>query len=239
MLDKSLNKLHRMKISKETLFIIKSFSDLNINLFFKQGNVIATKNAKDGQAINTVIGRAEVKEEFPIDFGIYNLKEFLGIVDSFSEPDFQFFDDKNFVLITENNYSIKYGFASPDSLIFPKKNSQVFDKLFVEFFLTSDDLKKIKKVGNVLGVKDLLIEGGLTGLSISVCNKEQPSSNIYKIDIPDKDSKDIFTFTFNLDHLSSIINTDYTCKVVSFNNELNFLVLEDGKGLSYYIIHQS
>lgn len=228
-----------MKISKETLSIIKSFSYLNQNLLFKKGNVITTKNAKDGQAINTVIGRAEVAEEFPVDFGIYNLKEFLGVIETFKEPEFIFEEDRNFVYIKEDNYSIKYGFANIDSIIYPKKDSQDFTKLFVEFFISAENLKKIKKVGMVLGVKDLVVEGGMTGISMSVCNVEQRSSNVYKIDIPEKTCDNDFEFRFNLEHLSSIIDTDYNCKVVSYNDVLNFIILENNQGLTYYIIHES
>lgn len=227
-----------MKISKETLSIIKSFSYLNQNLLFRKGNVISTKNAKNGQAINTVIGRAEVKEEFPMDFAIYDLKEFLGVIDSFKDPEFIFDEDKNYVFIKEENYSIKYGFANKDSVISPKKDSQDYTKMFGEFFISAENLKKIKKVGMVLGVEDLVVEGGITGISMSVCNKSQRSSNVYKIDI-DKGCSSDFEFHFNLEYLSNIIDTDYNCKVVTFNDTLNFILLENNQGLSYYIIHES
>jgi hypothetical protein len=227
-----------MKISKETLTIIKSFSYLNQNLLFKKGNVISTKNAKNGQAINTVIGRAEVTEEFPIDFAIYDLKEFLGVIDTFKDPEFIFDEEKNFVFIKEENYSIKYGFANKDSVIYPKKDSQDYTKMFGEFFISAENLKKIKKVGMVLGVKDLVVEGGLTGISMSVCNKNQRSSNVYKVDIEKECSSD-FEFHFNIEHLANIIDTDYNCKVVTFNDSLNFILLENNQGLSYYIIHES
>jgi len=154
-----------MKISKETISIIKAFSSLNNNLLFKKGNVIVTKNAKDGQAINTVIGRAVVPEEFPQDFGIYNLREFTSLIETFSSPEFEFFPDKNFVMISEGNYSIKYGFADTIGLIYPKKDSQEYDELIVEFFLSVDDIKKLRKAANALSAPDLFIEGNLIGTS--------------------------------------------------------------------------
>lgn len=225
-----------MKISKETLSIIKSFSDLNINLFFKAGNVIATKNAEKGLALNTVMARAEIAEFFPINFGIYNLKEFLGVIDTFNDPEFEFNDC--FVEISEGNHSVKYGFAEEDSLIYPSRDKYDYDNLFVEFLLDADTLKKIKKIGNVISAKELIINAGVTGVTINITDRDNPSANEFKIEFPEKEASEPFSFAFDLSYFSSIINGDYNCKVVSLKNSIKFLILTNSKGLEYYIIYK-
>ena len=71
--------------SKNTLSILKNFSSLNSNLLIKPGDVIKTITpSKNGMAI------AKVDEKFDVEFGIWDLNKFLGVISLFSTPTFDF-----------------------------------------------------------------------------------------------------------------------------------------------------
>jgi len=73
--------------SKNTLTILKNFSSLNSNLLVKPGNVIKTITpSKTGMAVATV------EETFDVEFGIWDLNKFLGVVSLFNNPTFTFGD---------------------------------------------------------------------------------------------------------------------------------------------------
>ena len=60
-------------ISQETLSILKNFSQLNSNLLVRPGNVINTVTGA-----KNVMAQATVQEDFPVEFGIWDLNKFLG-----------------------------------------------------------------------------------------------------------------------------------------------------------------
>ena len=83
-----------MKLSNETVSVLKNFSTINQNLVIKSGHKIATMSA-----MKNIVAKAEVIEEFPQEFAIYDLNEFLSAISLFSKPELEFEND--FVMITE------------------------------------------------------------------------------------------------------------------------------------------
>ena len=64
-----------MKLSNETVSVLKNFSTINQNLVIKGGNKIATMSA-----MKNIVAKAEVLEDFPQEFAIYDLNEFLSAI---------------------------------------------------------------------------------------------------------------------------------------------------------------
>ena len=63
-----------MKISNETLSILKNFASINTNIIFKPGTTIAT-------IANTsnIFAKATIKEDIPNQFAIYDLNSLLAM----------------------------------------------------------------------------------------------------------------------------------------------------------------
>ena len=76
-----------MILSKETIAILKNYSTNNQNIVFHPGNKISTISTE-----GNLVAYAEIKEEFPVKFGIYDLSEFLGLISLFENPDLEFSD---------------------------------------------------------------------------------------------------------------------------------------------------
>ena len=60
-----------MKISNETINTLKNFSGINANLVFKPGGQLKTLSEA-----KTIMATASTKEDFPVEFGVYDLNEF-------------------------------------------------------------------------------------------------------------------------------------------------------------------
>lgn len=175
-----------MKLSKETLQLLKNFSTINSNLLLTTGSKIATISTH-----RTVIGEATVAETFDQDFGIYDLNEFLGTLSLFEDPDLTFAGDH--VVISQDKMSVKYVSADPSILTVPK-NKFNFPVADVEFTLSSNDLNMINKTSSVLGAGDVCFVGDGSNLSLVVKDKKNPTGNKFEQVIGETTS----TFSFNM-----------------------------------------
>jgi hypothetical protein len=175
-----------MKLSKETVALLKNYASINSNLLIKAGKKLSTiSGAKN------VMSDATVAETFAADFGIYDLNEFLGAMSLFEDPELDF--SEKFVTITKGSNSIKY-FAAEASVLSAPTRAITFPESDVDFNLTSAMLDMIKKTSSVLGASDLSIVGDGTTLTAVVGDKKNASGNSYNTPLGDTDK----TFKVNL-----------------------------------------
>lgn len=159
-----------MKLSKETVNIFKNFASINTNLLLTPDNKIATRSAK-----KTVTGNVSVAETFPMEFGIYDLNEFLGALSLFTDPDLEFFD--KYVTIKENNDQIKYYKAEKGVLIYQEKQI-TFPEVYVDFVLPSAVLNNVQRTAAVLHAEVVTIIGQDGELIVQV-GKQKQEANSY------------------------------------------------------------
>ena len=74
-----------MIIHNETVEYLKNFAEINQSLVIEKGNVIKTVSAQ-----TNVMAKADLGQEIPQDFAIYDLNKFLGVLSLFAEPKFDF-----------------------------------------------------------------------------------------------------------------------------------------------------
>ncbi len=92
-----------MKISSQTLSILKNFSSINGNILVRAGSTLSTISPQ-----KNILASAVVSENFPTTFAIYDLGQFLGAVSLFEDPDFDFTD--KFVTISSGKRSDLLGY---------------------------------------------------------------------------------------------------------------------------------
>ena len=106
-----------MELNENTLNILRNFSDINQNILIKQGNVLKTIS----EARN-VLATANVGDEFPNDFGVYDLNEFIGVLGLVDKPNLNFEDDHVIIGDSSGRTKIKYFYSSEDTLTTPSKD---------------------------------------------------------------------------------------------------------------------
>tara|TARA_Y100000296_G_C5108570_1_gene223894 strand:+ start:267 stop:938 length:672 start_codon:yes stop_codon:yes gene_type:complete len=183
-----------MKLSNETISVLKNFSTINQNLMVKTGKNITTMSA-----MKNIVAKAEVKEDFPTDFAIYDLNEFLSALSLFDEPDLDFND--NFVVITEEgnadrSKSLKYWFSDPSVVTTPSKEITM-PSIEITFSLSSDTLEEITKGAAVMGLPDMALEDG----KLMVTDKKNSTANAYKTSIDVGDVDATYKFWFRVENL--------------------------------------
>jgi hypothetical protein len=201
-----------MKLSEETLLVLKNFASINSNIVFRSGNVLKTMS----EAKN-IMAAATVAESFPNEFGVYDLNEFLSVVSMFNDPELKFSDDMKSVSIVEGNRSVKYFFSDVGILTSPTKDITMPTTELV-FTLTADDLNSLRKAASALGVTDVVVsttssDGAVTA---KVTDTKDATSNAFSIELADVTSRptETFSFVFNIGNFK-VLAGDYKVSISS------------------------
>ena len=170
-----------MKLSKNTVEVLKNYANINGNLLLKSGTKLGTISEQKNIMSSTI-----VSETFPSDFGIYDLNEFLSAMSVFEDPELEF--SEKFVSIKQGNNSIKYYAAEAANLTVPQKEI-VFPEAEINFKLTAGQLDLIRKTSGVLSAPDLAITGDGSKIIAQVGQKKNATANSYDVDLGATDKK--------------------------------------------------
>jgi hypothetical protein len=192
-----------MKLSKETVGLIKNFAGINSNLLLKAGNKLATISAQ-----KNVMADAVVTETFP-DFGIYDLNEFLGAMSLFEDPELTFSD--KWVTIEQGGNSIKY-FAAEASVLTAPQKAITFPDAEIEFNMSANMLSMIQRTASVLRASDVSIVGDGSTITVVVGDKKNATGNSYNSSVGATDKK--FKVNLKVENLK-MIPGDYAVSVSS------------------------
>lgn len=196
-----------MNISSETINILKNFSSINANLVFKPGQSLSTiSEAK------TIMAKATVSEDFAQEFGVYDLSEFLSVMNLVDSPVLNF-EDKS-VLISDHTggTKVRYYYSELDILTQPTKDITM-PECEVNFNLSAENLDKIKKAAAVLGHAELMFscEGG--NITAKVFDEKDATANTFDITL-DTTSTEIFKYVFSISNLK-MLHGDYNVSISS------------------------
>jgi len=214
----------KMKMSTETLNLLKNYSSINSNILIKPGNMITTISP-----VKNVMSEALVTENFDTEFGIWDLNKFLGVVSLFDKPEFDF--DEKFVTISgSGGASVQYYYSEPSLLSVPTKSITMPEPV-VTFKLTQKNFSELQKASAVLQVSDLAVRTDGDMLQLAVLDKNDVSSNCYTIDLGEIGDNQDFCFYFKVENLK-MIEADYDVKIsdknisqfTSTNNELIYWI---------------
>ena len=106
-----------MKLSDNTLTVLKNFAGINNSILVKEGKRLRTISVA-----KNILAEAEVSEKFDSEFAIYDLPEFLRAVELFEKPALKFNGGSNVTIASPNNkQAIKYFFADKSVIVAPTK----------------------------------------------------------------------------------------------------------------------
>ena len=195
-----------MKLSDKTLSVLKNFSTINQSILFKQGTKLRTISV-----MKNILAEANISEEIPKDFGIYDLSQFLNGLSLHQNPELDFGNDGH-VVIKEGRMRSKFFFADPNVIITPPENAIDLPSEDVSFELRTEQLDKLLKAAAVYQLPDLAVVGGEGVVKILVRDKKNDTSNEFAIVVGETDRE--FIFNFKVENIK-IIPTTYQVTVSS------------------------
>ena len=188
-----------MKLSEQTLNLLKNFSGINQSILIKQGNSLRTISV-----MKNILAEAKIEEEFSKDFGIYDLNQFLNGLSLHQNADLDF-DNDSYVVIREGKVRSKYFFADPNVIVTPPNKSIALPSEDVCFTLTTQQLTKLLKASAVYQLPDLSAVGEAGVVKLVVRDKKNDTSNDFSIVVGETNS--VFTFNFKVENIKILPGT--------------------------------
>lgn len=184
-----------MKLSDNTTNILKNFSTINQSMLFKAGNTLRTVAPS-----KNILAQAVVEENFPRDFGIYELNQFLGLVSLFEEADLDF--GANSLTISEEGFKAKYTYSDPSNIKAPPEKNIVLPSVEVKFNLTKDDMRRVLNAANQLSLPNVVVRGEDGKVSLVATDVKEPSCNEFSHAIGE--TSDTFQFVFKTENFKFV-----------------------------------
>ena len=182
-----------MKLSDKNQSLLKNFSSINESLLFKQGSKLRTMSV-----MKNILAEATITEEFPRDFGIYDLNQFLNGLSLHRDADLDFQND-SYVFIREGKNHSKYFFADPSVIIAPPDQTLTLPSVDVAFDLTTTQLEKVLKAAGGYQLPDLSVIGENGVVKLVVRDKKNDTSNVYSLVVAE--TEDEFAFNFKVENI--------------------------------------
>jgi len=188
-----------MKLSDKTLTLLKNFSSINQSILFKKGSSLKTISV-----MKNILAEATIDEEFPKDFGIYDLNQYLNGLGLHNNPELDFAND-GYVVIREGKSRTKYFFADPNVIVTPPEKEITLPSEDVSFELSTSQLDKLLKAAAIYQLPDLAVVGGEGVVKILVRDKKNDTSNDYSVVVGETDST--FSFNFKVENIKIVPGT--------------------------------
>ena len=214
-----------MKLSETTINLLKNFKEINQSILFKAGNRLRTISV-----MKNILAEATINEEFPKDFGIYDLSQFINGIELHkpSIPEFDFSND-NHVVIKEGKMRSKYFFADPNVIITPPDKAIDLPSEDVTFDLSTQQLDKLLKAAGIYQLPDLSVVGENGAVKLLVRDKKNDTSNSFAIAVGETDST--FNFNFKVENIKILPGTYH----VVVSQKLLSRFTSKNYDLTYYI----
>jgi gp45 sliding clamp, C terminal len=193
-----------MKLSDNTLNVLKNFASINSGVVLNQGKVQKTISPE-----KSILVEATLEDDLNTQFGIYDLNQFLGNVTTLKNPELSF--TKEYVTIDDGEFSLTYLSASPNLIITPPDKELVLKNVDCSFTLTNAVLQKLIKIATMNSLPNLTVVGKDGELRLKIHEKANDTSNHGSVKIGEYAGKD-FTATFKTENLK-LLPDDYDVEI--------------------------
>ena len=208
-----------MKLSTETISILKNFSGINQNLEFKQGNKLSTISTT-----KAVWAQAVIKDDFPKNFCVYDLNKFLASHAMFKDSAELSFDKDNIVTFNSGRRRLSFVTAARDAILTPPDKEIKMDAVDCSFSMSTDDYSDIMKAVNVLGSPNITVSSDGEKVYLVAGNAKDDSQDKMSIEVGDGNGRQ-YKIVFKTENFK-MLQGDYDVKI-AFRGFANFANTKD------------
>lgn len=211
-----------MKLSKNTLTILKNFAGISTSLRLRPGNTILT--CTESQSL---VAKAVLEESFDCDAGIYDLPQFLGAVSILDDPDIEFTTEN--IVLSDSKKTIKLPSGSIKVVKGPSRFPAINTPI-VAFPFTTELHGRIVKASSILSAPDFCIMGDGKDISVSVYNMANANGSNFTQKVGETDK--VFKAIVKVDSLR-FVPSDYEAflcdkRMIVFQSQSMDLIYCDG-----------
>jgi hypothetical protein len=205
-----------MKLSTQTIGVLKNFGAINAGIYFKKGKTLKTVSQH-----KNILAEASITEDIPSDFGVEDLNNFLSVISMHTDdPTFEF-DGTNVIINGNKGRSkVKYRYCQPSMIVMPPEKAITLPDPEITFELSAEDFSWVLKSSSVLSTPNIVVESDGSSINIVSSDLKNNASHTDALEIS-KGNGDKYKMVFLTEHLSKILPGSYTVQISS-------------KGLAYF-----
>jgi hypothetical protein len=194
-----------MKISKETIEILKNFATINPSMIFQPGTVQKTVSPQ-----KTVLAKANIGESFGQEFAIYDLNQFIGSMTMFEDPELELGSES--LTITSGDYRLDYRYAKTDLIQAPPAKDISLPSSDMSFTIEAIAMKFALRAAGVLGIPEMALVGRGGTAYLSAIDSRNQASHTFVHPVGSADVT--YMMVFKLENLK-LLDRDYEVVVSS------------------------
>ena len=201
-----------MKLSSETLSVLKNFGNINQGIYFKKGKTLKTVSSH-----KNILAEVNIKEDIPTNFGIYDLNEFLSVVSLHKDdPSFEFGDKQVLIVGNKGRSKLEYRFCEPTMIVTPPEKEFAMPESEIKFELTAEDFDWILRAASVLSSPHISVESGSDGKKINIVTLDLQNDAAHKdaLEVAEGNG-DKFKMIFKTENISKVLPGSYEVSISS------------------------
>lgn len=217
-----------MKLSKETISILKSLSGINTGMVVPAGNTLQVESEpKD------IFVKCEIEEEFDTEFAIYDMPSFINTIGLFEDSELDFQTD--YVNIKSGRNQCDYYYTDKSFITHGDWLDIKDDMIALTFDLTNDDISNIQKASSIMGLDQLEFTNKDGKMVCDVVSKSGDSMNRYGIEMGDCDKTLDFKLVMRIGENFRFYSGDYQIQIAKIGGTLVFCANNTSLDLKYQI----
>jgi hypothetical protein len=198
-----------MKLSTDTLSVLKNFASINQGIMFKKGKTLRTVSAQ-----KNVMAEATISDEFPTDFGVYDLNNFLSVLSLHKDnPNLDFQDNNVIISGLQGRSKIKYRFCAPNSIVVAPDKAIEMPEPEISLTLSQEDFDWILKASAVLSSPFIAIESDGQKVFVTTFDPQNDAAHTESLEIAEGTGKN-YKMLFKVENLK-MISGSYDVKISS------------------------
>ena len=199
-----------MKLSNETVAILKNFGAINQGILFKKGKTLKTVSSH-----KNILAEVDIKEDIPAEFGIYDLNNFLSVISLHKDdPSFEF-DEKQVTIVGNKGRSkIKYRFTPSNMIVTPPEKQLTMPDAEIKFELTAEDFDWVMRAASVLSSPQVAIESDGKKVSIVTLDLQNDSAHTDALEISEGNGNK-FKMVFKTENITKLMPGSYDVYISS------------------------
>jgi hypothetical protein len=199
-----------MKLSTQTIGVLKNFGAINEGIYFKKGKILKTISRN-----KNILAEATIAEDIPSDFGVEDLNNFLSVIGMHNDDPVFEFDGTNVIINGNKGRSKqKYRYCQPSMIVMPPEKALTLPDPEITFDLSAEDFSWVMKSSQVLGTPNVVIESDGSTINIVSSDLKNNSSHTDALEVG-KGNGDKYKMVFLTEHLSKVLSGSYTVQISS------------------------
>jgi len=193
-----------MKLSNETLTVLKNFSSINQGIQFKQGKKLSTVSSS-----KTVLATANLKDDFPKEFCIYDLNEFLSVQGLYKDCEIDFTESD--VIFKSGKRSGNYRMTAKEMIVTPPEKEINLPSVDCEFTLTAEDYDAIMKASSILSSPNIAVKSDGETINVVSFDASNDAAHTNTVEVGEGNGKK-YSIVFKTENIKLISGT-YDVKI--------------------------